>query len=98
MKEVTIEDDGSSWMDGLEDNCWCEDEGLEAVEAVETLEMSLAASRYRGAIGGLWDDIQRIMRNAAQEFSDSHKRMHPGKPPKRLTTGKHGYRIRKWVK
>lgn len=51
-----------------------------------------------GHISGTWRDTQRIIHQTFFGIRQLHQRSMSLKPPRHLTSGKHGYRIRKWVK
>lgn len=75
-------------------------EAIFQYEDIEKLaeEHELVLSTNPMVFRKMWGDIRSIFQHAATGLGAAHKRAHPGKPPKLLTTGKHGYRIRKWVK
>lgn len=79
-----------------------DDDGLESIDDMPQCETEVDFSvlvGHVGTIGRLCSDAWSILRRANHKrLSNLHKRTMPIKPPRHLTTGKHGYRIRKWVK
>lgn len=78
-----------------------DDGGLEDIDDMPQCETELDFSvlvGHVGTIGKIWPDTQRIFHTAYFRIPSKRKRNMPIKPPRHLTTGKHGYRIRKWVK
>lgn len=78
-----------------------DDDGLEDIDDTPQCETELDFSilvGHVGTIGKIWPDVQRIFRDASFRLANQRKRNMPIKPPRQLTSGKHGYRIRKWVK
>lgn len=78
-----------------------DDDGLDSIDDMPQCETELDFSvlvGHVGTIGKIWPDVQRIFRDTSFRLANQRKRNMPIKPPRHLTSGKHGYRIRKWVK
>lgn len=93
-----IEKEHASLEDELCADC---DVDIDDTPQCETEEdFSILLMGHVGTIGSgpFWPDVQRIYKDAFFRIANAHKRRMPLKPPRHLTSGKHGYRIRKWVK